>query len=112
MLMYIELKDGCSDERPAMIARVRLSRNGLTVHFNNKVFQKTHAHGSDPDYYDIETHEEYVITSLTKNERDRHWAMHGKIQLQESAVEEYLQFRGGRALGLDQYEIVDIPEED
>lgn len=112
MLMYIERKEGYSDDGPAWIGRVKLSRSGLTVHFSDKVLQKTHVHGRDSEYYDIETHEEYLITGLTRNERDKHWAVNGKVMVQKSAVEEYLQFRGGRALDPDHYEIVDIPEED
>ena len=45
MLKYIELKAGHSDNRPAWIARVKLSKTGRTVYFGAKALRRATGRG-------------------------------------------------------------------
>lgn len=108
MLMYIELKSGYSDDGPAWIGRVKYSKSRSAIYFNGKMFQRTR--GFYYNYYDAETRENYWISGVKKNGQDRHWAGHGKIMIQKSAVQEYLEFRGLHSLDPNRYEITEIPE--
>lgn len=107
-IRYIELKSGYSDDGPAWIGRVALSKTGNTVYFNNKAFQKWQ--GVSGNFYDIETGEEYWISGIKKNGADRHWAGHGKVILQDSIVLEYLPITGTNELNKSKYEVADIPD--
>ena len=71
-IRYIELKTGYSDNGPAWIGNVKESKSGKTIYFNDHAFQKYH--GAYGNYIDIETGDEYWISSVKKNGQDRHWA--------------------------------------
>ncbi|MDR2835324.1 MAG: hypothetical protein LBV69_03870, partial [Bacteroidales bacterium] len=62
VIRYIELKTGCADNGPAWIGKVKLSKSGNTVYFNNKALKK--ANGIIGNYYDMDTREEYWISSV------------------------------------------------
>ncbi len=87
-LMYIELKTGYSDDGPAWIGYVKTSKTRKTIYFNDHAFQRYN--GNYANYIDIETGEEYWISGVKKTESNRHWAGHGKIMIDQRAVEEYL----------------------
>ncbi|MCL2563386.1 MAG: hypothetical protein FWE08_05050 [Oscillospiraceae bacterium] len=63
-LKYIELKTGYADNGPAWIGKVKLSKSGNTVYFNDKAFRK--CQGISGNYYDVETLEEYWISGIKK----------------------------------------------
>ena len=108
-IRYIELKTGYSDDGPAWIGKVKLSKTGNTIYFNNKAFQKHHS--TYGNFYDVETHEDYWISGIKKDGTDRHWAGHGKVILQKSVIAEYLDLVGKTSVNESRFEIVDIPEE-
>lgn len=108
-LMYIELKSGYSDDGPAWIGRVKVSKTGKTIYFNNHAFQKNIGYCSN--YIDIETGQEYWISGLKKNQCNRHWAGHGKVIIDKKVVDEYLQYIGEDKLDLTYYTIADIKDE-
>ena len=87
-IRYIELKTGYSDNGPAWIGNVKESKSGKTIYFNDHAFQKYH--GTYGNYIDIETGDEYWISSVKKNGQDRHWAGGGKIIIDRKVIEEYL----------------------
>jgi hypothetical protein len=97
VLRYIELKTGFNDNGPAWIGRVQVSRSGRTVYFNGKAFKRT-TRGASGNYYDIESREAYWISGVKKSGQDRHWAGAGKIIIEASAVDEYLEVIGAREL--------------
>jgi len=96
ILRYIELKSGYSDNGPAWIGRVQLSRSSRTVYFNGKAFKR--GGGIGANHFEMETGEEYWVSGIKKNGRDRHWAGTGKITIEAAAVEEYLQIIGAKEL--------------
>lgn len=59
-IMYIELKSGFSDDGPAWIGKVKFSKSGQTIYFNDKGFKKIS--GISGNYMDIETGDEYWIS--------------------------------------------------
>lgn len=61
-MRYVELKSGYSDDGPAWIAKVELSKSGQTIYFNNKAFRK--CQGVNGNYYDVETKEIYWSNAL------------------------------------------------
>src|SRR5262245_2793348 len=97
MLRYIELKTGFNDNGPAWIGRVQISRSGRTVYFNGRAFKRT-TRGVSGNYYDIESGEEYWISDVKRRGQDRHWAGTGKVTVEASVVDEYLEVTGAKEL--------------
>ncbi|MFT3951315.1 MAG: mannose-1-phosphate guanylyltransferase [Oscillospiraceae bacterium] len=108
-IMYIELKSGYSDNGPAWIGRVKYSKSGQTVYFNDRAFCKGSGHYYG-NYTDAETGEAYWISGVKQNGGDRHWAGSGKITVQRLAAAEYMELVGLSALDPRRYTIEDIPE--
>jgi len=106
-IKYIELKTGYSDNGPAWIGKVKMSKTGNTIYFNDKAFRKYQ--GISGNYCDVETHEEYWISGVKKDGSDRHWAGSGKIIIEKDIVAEYLIITGQEAVDQRQFTIVDIP---
>ena len=96
MLRFIELKTGYNANGPAWIGRVQVSRSGRTIYFNGKAFKR--GHGVSRNYFDIETGDEFWISGIKKDGRDRHWAGSGKIIIEAAAVGEYLKAIGAKQL--------------
>ena len=89
-LKYIELKSGFSDNGPAWIGYVELSKSGKTLYFDDKAFNGN-GHGG---CHDIETGEIYWITGVKKNGNNRHVFGVGIIQIDENAIEDYESITG------------------
>jgi hypothetical protein len=96
MLRFIELKSGFNDDGPAWIGQVQLSRSGRTVYFNGKALKR--GGGGSGNHFDLETGEEYWISGIKKNGKDRHWAGSGKITIEAAAVDPYLKAIGVKEL--------------
>src|ERR1700744_5241741 len=103
-LKYVELKSGHSDDGPAWIGRVGLSKTGRTIYFNGHAF-KGNGHG---ECFDIETKQRYWITGIKKNGQNRHWAGGGKIFIDRRVVDEYLALTGFTTLDFKRFELIDI----
>jgi hypothetical protein len=109
MLRYIELKSGQNDKGPAWIARVKLSRSGNTVYFDDRALKRGGAIAGN--HVDLETGEEYWISGVKKDGNDRHWAGSGKTFIEESAVAEYLDLVGKSEIDNSSLVIIDdLPE--
>ena len=108
-IRYIELKTGYSDNGPAWIERVKESKSGNTLYFNNKAFRR--CRGISGNYYDIESREEYWISGVKKDGSDRHWAGHGKVVIQEAIVTDYLEITGRQSIDSSRFDVADIPDE-
>ncbi len=88
MLKYIELKTGFSDNGPAWIARVRLSKSGRTVYFNGRALGRGSTGGGN--HVDCKTGESFWVSGVKRDGTDRHWAGSGKILVDAAALDEYL----------------------
>jgi len=106
-IRYIELKTGYNDNGPAWIGKVKLSKTGKTIYFNDKAFRK--CVGVAGNYYDVETQDEYWISGIKKNGTDRHWAGSGIVVIGQNIVPDYLEAIGQTKLKSN-LQIADIPE--
>ena len=106
-IKYIELKSGYSDNGPAWIGKVKISRTGNTIYFDDKAFEKRALISGN--YRDIETGEEYWISGVKKNASDRHWAGTGKVMIDKSIVDNYLEVIGSKEIPKNLI-LVEIPE--
>ena len=107
MLRYIELKSGYSDNGPAWVGRVTLSRSGRTVYFNGRALKRAVRGGIVGNHYDLASHEWYWISGVKKNGLDRHRAGSGKVMIEASAVPEYLKSTGTTSLDSTRFTTVD-----
>ena len=105
-IRYIELKTGYNDNGPAWIGKVKISKSGNTIYFNDHAFQKFH--GKYSNYIDIETGDEYWISCIKKGGEDRHWAGSGKITIDRKVVDSYLQIIQSSKLDEAKYLVADI----
>lgn len=107
-IKYIELKTGYADNGPAWIGKVKTSKAGTTVYFNDHAFQKWNC--GIGNYIDIETGDVYWISGVKKNGEDRHWAGKGKIIIDRKIIPRYLQFIGQEQLNPYNFIIEDIDD--
>ena len=106
-LKYIELKTGYQDDGPAWIGWAMSSKSGRMLYFNDHAFLR--CVGISGNYYDVESGEEYWISSVKKNGQDRHWAGRGRICVAQDALEEYLAVTNSRELDLKKFYVAEIP---
>lgn len=92
--MYVELKTGLNHDGPAWIGRVRFSRTGRTLYYRGHCLQSLKGAGIAANYVDIDTGEEFWVSGVKRNRRDRHWAGHGPVEVDADAADEY-----GRIVG-------------
>lgn len=87
-IMYIENKaEGLNGW--GRIGRVTLSKTGKTLYYGGKTFQSLKGGGiSKPNFYDIETKEEYWISGPKKSGGDRLYGTPG-VAIDEDVREEY-----------------------
>lgn len=107
-IRYIELKTGYSDDGPAWIGKVKISRSGNTVYFNDRAFQRHR--GISGNFIDIESGDEYWISGVKKNGEDRHWAGNGKIIIDSKIIPEYLEMVGGHEIDKTKFIIESIED--
>jgi hypothetical protein len=108
-LKYIELKSGYQDDGPAWIGWALPSKSGKMLYFNDHAFLR--CIGISGNYYDVETGDEYWISSVKKNGQDRHWAGNGKIRVAQDAVDAYLAATGSAELNSKKFYVSEIAEQ-
>lgn len=105
-LMYVELKTGHSDDGPAWIGKAFLSKTGKSVYFNGLCFSK-HSRGAG-NHYEVLSGDYYWISGIKKNGTNRHWAGTGKIKIDKSVVEEYMEITQYSELPKSRFVVVDL----
>lgn len=109
-ILYIENKSSLQNE--AWIGFAEFSKSGQTVYFNDKAFKKLKIGGISGNHFDIETSEEYWISGVKKNGKDRHHNANGKILIDKNCVEEYLKFVDSSVLDQNKFTIIEIAKTD
>lgn len=107
-IKYIELKSGFSDNGPAWIGLVEFSKSGQTVYFNNMALKKLKTPGIGANHFDIETGEEYWISGIKRNGQDRHWAGSGKVMIEESIIDDYLNLVDFSVLDNNRFQVIHL----
>ncbi len=107
-IKYIELKSGYSDNGPAWISEIELSKSGNTIYFNNMALKKLKGSSVYGNHFDIETGEEYWVSNVKKNGQDRHWAGSGKILIDEEVLNDYLALVDFDSLDKTKFEIIKL----
>lgn len=90
MLRYIELKSGHDDDGPAWIARVVTSRSGRAIYFDGRLLRAIGGRGVVGNHADSESGEEFWVSGVKKDGRDRRGGGGGLVWIEASAVDEYL----------------------
>ncbi len=115
-IMYIEHKTNQNDKGNAWIGLIEFSKSGKTIYFNNQAFKKNtgyaYANASYSNHFDIETNEDYWISGVKKNGKDRHWAGSGKIFIDRNIIEEYLELVDNNELDKNKFAPVNISPTD
>jgi hypothetical protein len=87
-IMYIENKAG-GLSGAARIGRVSFSRTGATIYYQGKAFQSLKGKGFKANYFEEESGDHYWISGPKKNGRDRLYASHVPVPVDEDASAEY-----------------------
>ncbi len=104
LIKYIELKSGYSDDGPAWIAKIELSKSNKSIYFNNRCLIGN-GHGICRD---VETNEVFWVSGIKKNGEDRHSCGSGKIMIDKDIVSEYLEIIGKNEIDFRKFTLVDI----
>ncbi|WP_185116275.1 hypothetical protein [Chryseobacterium sp. Leaf201] len=110
-IMYIENKSS-GHHGPAWIGFVEFSKSGQTVYFNGKALKKLKNPGTSANHFDIETSEEYWVSGVKKNGKDRHQSGSGKIMIDKNSIDEYLKLVGFNSLDEKKFIIIEFTETD
>lgn len=106
MLWYIEHKSGQNHRGSAWIGRIQRSRTGQTVYFNGRALKSLRGSGFSANYRDLESGDEYWVSGIKRRGRDRHSLGSGRVMIDATIVEEYLEWTGASALDLSRFVIV------
>jgi hypothetical protein len=96
-LRYIELKTGYGENGPASIGWVSLSKTGRTLYYRDLTLERVAAGGDLGHHRDVQTGDEYWVSGIKRNRRDRRWVDSENVVIDEDAREEYERAIGGRA---------------
>jgi hypothetical protein len=104
-LKYVERCTGSNHNGPAWIGFVEESRTGRMTYFNGRAFQK-YAPRDIGCHFDVETGERYWISGIKRRGSNRHWAGSGRIEIEEPAVQAFLDLTGAQELDRTLYLVV------
>lgn len=97
-LIYVELKTDRGDRGPAWITRARLSKSGRTVYAVGRALQRVAGGAGSGNHVCAETGEAFWVSGVKRDGSDRHHAGGGIVRVDARVLDEYLAFRGLRAL--------------
>jgi len=108
-LIYVEEINDSSYTGPAWIGFGLFNRTRKTIYFNGKILGK--GRGMIGNFVDIQSGKEHWVSGVKKNGEDRHWAGHGKIFIDKSAIPEYLQIINESDLPKNKFVLQDFDNE-
>jgi hypothetical protein len=87
-VMYVELKTNQNDSGHAWIGRVRFSKTGRSIYYRGLTLERRQ--GISGNHVDIATGDEYWVSGVKRDGRDRHWAGNGPVEIDPDVLDEYL----------------------
>ncbi|MCG8698535.1 MAG: hypothetical protein MI922_10815 [Bacteroidales bacterium] len=87
-IMYIEQKAG-NITGEAMIGRVKFSKTGKTIYYNDLAFQSLKGNGFNANYVEVDSGDEYWISGCKRDGKDRLYGERLPIVIDEDVREEY-----------------------
>ena len=112
MLRYLELKSGYDEDGPAWIARVVASRSGRAIYFAGRMLRAIGGRGVTGNHIDPVSGEEFWVSGVKKDGRDRRGGGGGLVWIEASAVDEYLRVTGAGRLPRHLRVIPDLAQPD
>mgnify|MGYP001803159276 CR=1 FL=1 len=103
-IIYVEKTNGYNHDEEAWIGYGLFNRTRKTIYFNGRVFGKGRSRVGN--FLDIKTGEEFWVSGVKKNGQDRHWTGKGKINIDESAMQEYLEHTNQPELPKSKFTVV------
>ena len=97
-LVYVEHKSSPGNAGRAWITRARVSKSGRTMYFDGRALTRSTGGGISGNHHCLETGDEFWISGVKLDGRDRHWGTPGPVMVDPQVVEEYLALRGLAAL--------------
>lgn len=88
-LKYVELKTGFNGDGPASISWVTFSKTDRTVYYRGRSLQRIIQGGSNSNRFDVASGEEYGISGVKNDGRNRHWVGKGLVAIDDDARENY-----------------------
>jgi len=86
-IMYIEYKGDDGIVGSARIGRVKFSKSGKSVYYNDQTFETLSGRGFKANYFDVETNEYYWISGCKKDGADALYST--EVDIDEDVREEY-----------------------
>lgn len=108
-LIYVEKTNGYNHDEEAWIGYGFFNRTRKTIYFNGRVLGK--GRSIVGNFVDIKSGEEFWISGVKKNGQDRHWAGKGRVFIDESVVEEYLNYTNSTNLSKSKFEVIKFDNE-
>lgn len=87
-IMYIERKAGCLTGQ-ARIGRVKFSKTGKTIYYDEKQFRSLKGEGFKANYFEVKNGEEYWISGCRQDGADRLDGERVPIEIDDDFREEY-----------------------
>jgi len=85
--MYIEYKGNDGVFGPARIGRIKFSKSGKSIHYQNKTFETLSGQGFKSNYFDIETGGHFWISGCRKDGMDALY--NTEVEIDDDCLEEY-----------------------
>lgn len=96
-VMFVQLKTGHdTDKGPAWISRVRFSKSWQTAYWHGRTLRRQRS-GSDANFYDIDTDEEYWLSGPHRNRADTRYSTI-QPEIDNDAQQAYTAFLRGEPL--------------
>ena len=99
--MYLELKTGHDNDGPARIGWVTLSKTGRTLTYQGLSLEKLVDGGSDGNFQDSSTGDQYWVSSVKRQRHIRPTAGTGPLTVDDDAADEFTRLTGSSAEGAD-----------
>lgn len=108
-ILYVEKTNGFNHDEEAWIGYGFFNRTRKTIYFNGRILGK--GRGTVGNFVDIDSGEEFWVSGVKKNGQDRHWAGKGKIYIDESVIQDYMDHTNTTTLSKSKFTTIKFDNE-